>query len=488
MELYDWVTNNGNGNNHHQCRKKNDTNRETCRLSLLDILPSPCVTEYRNKVEASFGWDGTDRSTARPIVGCMPQGWGGPTYPLDALCPVLVPRAAVVITSLLSEFLSLSELSEQMPPYDTRTHTGIWRYLTLRFNRRHECMVVIVHAPPTGGAGGGPDVSDQWPTVQQQLVDRLTRQPLTWKHDNNDDTDDDTDDDKESYVKVTSVFFQEYAGLSNPKPEDPVQHWYGQHCIEETLNISDNNNNNSNNSTTTSSKFQISPGAFFQVNTLGAEVLYGRVVEAVREAASTLTTTTTAATATATAATATTKKPLLLDVCCGTGTIGLVCWKAGVCSQVLGIDISEPSIHNARQNAALNGAIHNSNTTNNDDNTTINNDDDTTIKFIANRAEAVLEEELHQLPKDVPVVAVVDPPRSGLHHSVLRALRAHEAIRRIVYVSCNPTGTLVPDTTLLCGPPTKKYQGRPFRPLTAQPVDMFPSTPHCEMILVLERE
>ena len=35
--------------------------------------------------------------------------------------------------------------------------------------------------------------------------------------------------------------------------------------------------------------------------------------------------------------------------------------------------------------------------------------------------------------------------------------------------------------------PQKKYPGRPFKCIAAQPVDMFPLTNHCEMVMTLER-
>ena len=84
-------------------------------------------------------------------------------------------------------------------------------------------------------------------------------------------------------------------------------------------------------------------------------------------------------------------------------------------------------------------------------------------------------------------VAVVDPAREGLHADVIRALRATEKIQRIVYVSCNPTGSLINDAGLLCTPPTKRYKGQPFEVESAQPVDMFPLTSHCEMIMIFDR-
>ena len=46
---------------------------------------------------------------------------------------------------------------------------------------------------------------------------------------------------------------------------------------------------------------------------------------------------------------------------------------------------------------------------------------------------------------------MVDPPRPGLHFSVLRALRSCRQLSRIVYVSCNPE-SLVEDVVKLTGP------------------------------------
>lgn len=53
-------------------------------------------------------------------------------------------------------------------------------------------------------------------------------------------------------------------------------------------------------------------------------------------------------------------------------------------------------------------------------------------------------------PQYPHVVAVVDPPRAGLHKDVLLALLACPAIKRLVFVSCNPD-SLVLNSKLLCG-------------------------------------
>ncbi|XP_068652636.1 zinc finger CCCH domain-containing protein 24 [Aristolochia californica] len=110
------------------------------------------------------------------------------------------------------------------------------------------------------------------------------------------------------------------------------------------------------------------------------------------------------------------------------------------------------------------------------------------------------------------VVAIVDPPRVGLHPTVIKALRTHPRLRRLVYISCNPE-SLVANAIELCTPAPEKPErqkrnggwrnmssaglarhraksmpnSEPFRPVRAMAVDLFPHTPHCEMVMLLER-
>jgi tRNA (uracil-5-)-methyltransferase len=171
-------------------------------------------------------------------------------------------------------------------------------------------------------------------------------------------------------------------------------------------------------------------------------------------------------------------KTLLFDVCCGTGTIGMTCMKEGVVGQVIGVDVSEPAIEDAKKNAVLNGYE-----TGIEDSETV-----AKTRFVAARAEQVLGQEIHKAKKsDMKFVAIVDPAREGLHADVVKALRANERIGRLVYVSCNPTASLIRDAGLLCSPATKKYSGRPFQITSALPVDMFPLTNHCEMVMTFDR-
>lgn len=39
----------------------------------------------------------------------------------------------------------------------------------------------------------------------------------------------------------------------------------------------------------------------------------------------------------------------------------------------------------------------------------------------------------------------------------------------------------------LCRPRSKRFEGAPFKTVRAVPIDLFPQTPHCELIVELER-
>lgn len=407
-------------------------------IEVKDVIPVP--SPIRNKVEFTFGYrylfdetkqsSGGDPSTEPPkvpAVGFMVLGWaGGVSRPHG--CPNIGPEFCAV-SDLFDEFLKDSPLS----PYDSVAHQGFWRLLTVRASRRtRQCMIIVTHTPSSGGQGEAVEWSSHVDKEKERLVQVLKSAELPLP-----------DQDP---IRITSVYFQEFEGLSAPGPDVPVNLAFGKPTIEEHLG---------------KCTFHISPGAFFQVNTPGAEILYQQVVEKVREVSDDP------------------QKTLLFDVCCGTGTIGLTCMKEGVVAKVVGIDISVPAIEDAKTNAKANGFK----TGDNDDG------DVSTTRFVASRAEHVMNKEICEATKSfgMKFVAVVDPSREGLHADVLRALRANEKINRIVYVSCNPTGSLIKDAALLCSPPTKKYSGTPFRVESAQPVDMFPLTNHCEMVMIFDR-
>lgn len=84
------------------------------------------------------------------------------------------------------------------------------------------------------------------------------------------------------------------------------------------------------------------------------------------------------------------------------------------------------------------------------------------------------------------LVAILDPPRAGLHSKVILAVRRAENLRRLLYVSCSPRAAMG-NFVDLCRAPSNRVKGMPFRPVKAVAVDLFPQTPHCEMLILFER-
>ena len=92
----------------------------------------------------------------------------------------------------------------------------------------------------------------------------------------------------------------------------------------------------------------------------------------------------------------------------------------------------------------------------------------------------------HVSPGDI-VVAVLDPPRAGVHNSVIKSLRACQSVNHVIFVA----GALKSSMTNLLGlmrPTSKKGQGFPFVPSKATIVDLFPHTEHVEVVLEFERQ
>lgn len=85
----------------------------------------------------------------------------------------------------------------------------------------------------------------------------------------------------------------------------------------------------------------------------------------------------------------------LLDICCGTGTLGIA-FAASV-ARVVGIDICEEAIADARANAARNQVVN--------------------CDFIAKPADKGINDVLTKAGGG-PVVGLLDPPRAGLHKCV----------------------------------------------------------------------
>lgn len=145
---------------------------------------------------------------------------------------------------------------------------------------------------------------------------------------------------------------------------------------------------------------------------------------------------------------------ILYDLYTGTGTIAN--FLANKVQKVIGIEYVSEAIEDAKINAALN-QIHNATFVAGDIKKTLNSD------FIRRHGK--------------PDVIITDPPRAGMHESVLKTI-LKLAPPKLVYVSCNPA-TQARDVAILA----EKYQIA-----AVQPVDMFPHTHHVENVLQMIRK
>lgn len=176
-----------------------------------------------------------------------------------------------------------------------------------------------------------------------------------------------------------------------------------------------------------SKKFYVSDKSFFQVNKELTVRLYDEVKRVVEE-----------------------KKPKkVLDLYCGTGTIGI--YVSDFCEEVIGVDYSKSGINDANANKELNKVKN--------------------IKFICDKVENVIDEF-----KDIDLV-IVDPPRAGLDNKTIDNLKRISA-DAIVYVSCDPA-TLGRDLKMLSSD---------YEVIYVKPFNMFPRTYHIENFVQLRRK
>ena len=175
-------------------------------------------------------------------------------------------------------------------------------------------------------------------------------------------------------------------------------------------------------------RFKVSTFSFFQTNSLGAEVLYSVVRDMVGE----------------------TKDKVIFDLYSGTGTIGQIL--APVAKKVIGIEIVEAAVTAAKENAKRNGL--------------------TNCEFLAGDVLKKLDD-----ITDKPDFIVLDPPREGVVPKALQKIIDY-GVNGMVYISCKPT-SLAADLEAL--------QDAGYRVVKVQPVDMFPQTPHVEVVALIER-
>ena len=178
--------------------------------------------------------------------------------------------------------------------------------------------------------------------------------------------------------------------------------------------------------TTSLGELLVPPGAFFQVNRAGMELLLGLLREVLLER----------------------PRGGFLDLYCGVGLFGCAAAAAGV-ERVVAVELDAAAADCARTNLRRCGAA--------------------APEVIAAEAEKELPRVLEHLPEDT--LTVVDPPRTGLHGRAVAALNAGP-LRELIYISCHPATWSRDAGRLAAGG---------WRLQSVRLVNLFPRTGHFEL-------
>ncbi|XP_049873164.1 tRNA (uracil-5-)-methyltransferase homolog A [Pectinophora gossypiella] len=371
-------------------------NHNGLSFELKPIQKSPVTEGYRNKCEFTVG---IDEETKLPTVGFRLGSYATGTVavaPIQSLIHISEPTKKAVL--LFQEFVRASGLA----PFSPADYSGHWRCLTVRHSHHSGDIMLIVTMHPQDLTPEGLG------KIKKELAEHFSS-------------------DESVACNVKSVYFELFTkrrvGEDAAKPEYVTG---ATHIVDTILGR----------------QFRISPQAFFQINTAGADILYQSAIELSQV----------------------TKESTIVDICCGTGTIGL-CF-AKHCGKVLGLELIAEAVKDAKANAELNN-IEN-------------------CEFFTGKAEDILPSVLARATGE-DIIAIVDPPRAGLHTRAVTQLRNTKKVKRLIYISCSPASA-VKNFIDLSRPSSKTLRGAPFLPVRAVPVDMFPHTKHVELAILFERE
>lgn len=337
-------------------------------MPLDGIVRSPVLEGYRNKSEFTIGPDADGLPTVGFNVGLFKQGVTAVASPEE--CRHISPAAKTLAAALQAHLRAEAETMESekkrlsLPVWDKRRGAGFWRLLTVRegglapaTGKWSDWVRDIPASGPAGGdgvaaegasnpGGGGSFAGVEegglpYPQMRPGSEVMVLVQVAPTGH-------------EPQVVRgackrlaevlhaaaaaaspcpfsLTKVMMQVHEGVSNAAATDAPLLDLATGAAAEA---SGSANENVIHEELCGLRFSLSATAFFQVNTCAAEVLYRLAGEWASP----------------------TGRSLLLDVCCGTGTIGLTL-AAGV-GKVVGVDIVENAVEDAKANAALNGIVN----------------------------------------------------------------------------------------------------------------------------------
>jgi 23S rRNA (uracil1939-C5)-methyltransferase len=410
--------------------------------NFLPIMPSPQEKWYRNKIEFSFGvymaareWIETKRN-----LGFHKQWEFSKIVDIDN-CWLISDKANKIF-----EYIKTLCFDSWLPTYDQKFRRGFFRHLVIReWTNTNQILVNLAVFPikdqsilnPSFSKRGGGDLKDGLDEIwlRQQLKNKL-------KEDNF------IQENITTFVITYNDWLADTVRWQNIQTDTLFWDWYIYEKLILPLSSSSLSADRHDEAKdmgrdkleNVESTFRVSPFSFFQTNTHWAEKLFQTWIENVLNVWEI--------------------KWKILDLYCGTGSIGISFLKAWIWDSLLGIEIVEEAIKDANYNAEINWIKDK-------------------CKFIASASEKVLNNnpEIQNELQNIWLV-IVDPPREWLHKNVIDRIEKlkKENNFKLLYISCNPS-TMARDIEL--------FIDKWFKIKSLQAVDMFPQTHHIETVWVL---
>ena len=371
-------------------------------------VESPMVWEYRNKMEYSFGPTeeffcevGLEGSEGRPQKKWEHTGFGLGSKKRGQfwLVETLEKPSGLFdkdFEALIPELKTLAK-STGRPVYNTKTNEGFWRQLTVRKSfYEGEFLIDLV---TTSGENTNDDIKSIESFFREKLGERFG-----------------------------GFFYTQSDSVGNPCNDYGSREFMGdgQDVLIEKIN---------------DLEFTISLDSFFQTNVKSAEKLYQKVLEYTEESFL-------PKAAKSQEPKINSSSDVILDLFCGTGTIGQIVAKSFPEKNITGVELIASAVEDAKKN------VENNNLKN--------------INFVCADVGKFLKE--YKSEKNLTIV--LDPPRAGIAPKTLQKVIDFKP-SSMVYVSCNPA-TLARDTAVL------QEQGYKLEKLSL--VDQFPHTAHVECV------
>ncbi|KAI6189307.1 RRM domain-containing protein [Aphelenchoides fujianensis] len=416
---------------------------------LKPIIRCDKTSKYRNKIECTIGLD----EAGDPCVGFVSGRMAERKFVI-----VPVDRSTILTDKMQAIVCRFTDVVKEsgLAPFEEFTREGFWKKLVVRDFAASSMLIVTVH-----------------PLADEQQMAEVKRKVVETFGSGGQSPD----------LRVDSIYWQILENASDPCVYEHVDG--AEHIHENLLGV----------------RFRVSAQSFFQTNSRGAALLYtvigdlmglpkavesaqsadgkpkeadGKPKEAEADERMDV--------ETSDGPKAGEEKPVaLLDICCGAGTIGqclLERLRKNPATRrqyaVIGVELVKQAVEDARLNAKENGFTKEN------------------CRYIEGPAEVVFRNlndyvQYDLKMRDPELIGVLDPPRNGVSDKVIISCRRLESMKRIIYVSCDPSAA-IKNLVDLCRATSNKYEGEPFRLATIQPVDIFPYTTHIEWVVELRRD